>query len=158
MLLLTLKSFNHPSLSLSALQENSCENGAMLLNWCLIQRDLIVDRWPNPGKQKTTGREKFPLPNTSAAHRVKGAGEEYFIPISWLKWICQIFILFGSDSLPNVRFGALSSLSLSSLGLLKKAFWWECALGVLWVQAAAIGMKNDRWGHLSEIHLLWQDS
>lgn len=66
-------------------------------------------------------------------------------------------MLFGSDSLPSVRFGALSSLSLSSLGLLSKLFWWKCALGVLFVQLAAIRMKNDRWGHLSEIHLLWQD-
>lgn len=49
-LLLASKSFNHPFLSLSALQENSCEDDSMLLNWFLIQRDLIVDRWPNPGK------------------------------------------------------------------------------------------------------------
>lgn len=50
MLLLTSKSFNHPFLSLSALQKYSCQNGFMLLNWFLIHRDLIVDRWPNPGK------------------------------------------------------------------------------------------------------------
>lgn len=71
LLCLTSKSFNHPFLSLSALQENSCENGSILPNCFFIQRDVKVDRWQNTGgKKKKMEREMLTLLNTSGAHWV----------------------------------------------------------------------------------------
>lgn len=80
LLCLTSKSFNHPFLSLSALQENSCENGSILPNCFFIQRDVKVDRWQNTGGKKKDGKGN--------AHSAKylwsslGGGRQYFIPIS----------------------------------------------------------------------------
>lgn len=81
LLCLTSKSFNHPFLSLSALQGNSYENGSILPNRFFIQTDVKVDRWQNTGgKKKKDGKGN--------AHSAKylwsslGGGRQYFIPIS----------------------------------------------------------------------------
>lgn len=69
-----------------------------------------------------TIRRKFPLPNTSAAHWVKGVGGNILFSSLNVNESGRISFCLGQISLLSVRFGALSSLSLSSLGLLSLAF------------------------------------